>query len=221
MLPFTADILFSDFEQYNRAVWPAPVLACVLGLAVVLLLLRPVRGGDRAVGAVLTAAWIWTGVRYHVMHFAMIDFAAPIYGALFVLQGLLFAWTGAIRGRIAFRFRADSFAWTGLALAVAALAAYPLVDWFAGYGWWSARLAGLAPGPTAAFTLGLLLAADGRTPLHLAVIPLLWTLVAGATAWLLAIPQDLALPVAGLGAFCLILRKNRRQRPRPAPVHGS
>jgi hypothetical protein len=48
---------------------------------------------------------------------------------------------------------------------------------------------------------------------HLAVIPLLWTLVAGATAWILAITQDLALPVAGLGAFGLILWKNRRQQP--------
>ena len=88
--------------------------------------------------------------------------------------------------------------------------AWPLAD-LSGHGWPSLRVAGLAPDPTAAFTLGLLLLTRGRTPVHLAVIPLLWIVVAGATAWILAIPQDLALPLAGLCGFALVLWKNRRQ----------
>jgi len=55
----------------------------------------------------------------------------------------------------------------------------------------------------------MLLLVVGRTPLRLAIIPLTWTLVAGATAWILAIPQDLALPAAGIGAFARILWKNQ------------
>jgi hypothetical protein len=200
MLPFTAETLFSSFEQYNRALWPLPILALALALAIIILALRPVQGGGRAIGALLAAAWVWIGVGYHYLHFAAIDFAAPLYGAFFVLEGVLFAWTGVVRGNVAFRFGADLFGWAGLALAIAAALA-----------WESLRVAGLAPGPTAAFTLGLLLLTEGRTPLHLAVIPLLWTLVAGATAWVLAIPQDLALPLAGLCGFALVLWKNRRQ----------
>jgi hypothetical protein len=210
MLPFTAETLFSSFEQYNRALWPLPILAVALALAIILLTLRPVRGGDRAIGALVALAWLWIGVGYHFLHFAAIDFAAPFYGAVFALEGLLLAWTGVVRGNVAFRFGADLFGWTGLALAIAAALAWPLAD-FWGHGWPSLRVALLAPGPTAAFTLGLLLLTEGRTPLHLAVIPLLWTVVAGATAWILAISQDLALPAAGLGAFGLILWKNRRQ----------
>jgi hypothetical protein len=213
MLPFTADVLFSSFEQYNRALWPLPLLAVAVALAVILLTLRPVRHGDRAIGALLAAAWVWIGVGYFFRHLAAIDFAAPLYGAVFVLEGLLLAWTGVARGSLAFRFRADLFGWAGLALAVAATLLWPLVD-LAGHGWQSVRVAGVAPGPTAVFTLGLLLLSAGRTPLHLAVIPLLWSLVAGATAWVLTIPQDLALPVAGLAGFVLLLRKNRR-RTRP------
>jgi hypothetical protein len=209
MLPFTVDVLFSSFEAYNRALWPLPIPAVGIALAVILLTLRPMRGGDRAIGALVALAWLWIGVGYHFLHFAAIDFAAPVYGAFFVLQGLLFAWTAVVR-RLAFRFGADLFGWAGLVLTVAATLAWPLAD-SSGHGWQSARVAGLAPGPTAAFTLGLLLLTAGRAPLHLAVIPLLWTLVAGATAWVLTIPQDLALPVAGLGAFGLILWKNRRQ----------
>jgi Family of unknown function (DUF6064) len=212
MLPFTAEILFSSFEQYNRALWPLPMLAPALALAGVLLTLRPVRHGARVIAVLIALAWIWIGVGYHFLHLAAIDFTAPVYGVLFVLEGLLLAWTGIARGRLAFHFGADLFGWCGLALALAAALAWPLADGLLGHGWQSVRVVGLAPGPTAVFTLGLLLLTAGRPPLHLALIPLLWTLVAGATAWVLTIPQDLALPVAGVGGFGLILWKNRRQK---------
>jgi hypothetical protein len=212
MLPFTAEILFSSFEQYNRALWPLPILAPTLALALVFLTLRPVRHGDRAIGALVALGWLWVGLGYFLLHFAALDFSAPIYGAFFVLQALLLIRTAAVRGRLAFRFTGDPFGWCGLFLALAAALAWPLADALLGQGWASARVVGLAPGPTAVFTLGLLLLCAGRTPLHLAVIPLLWTLIAGATAWILSIPQDLALPVAGIGALVLMRWKNRREK---------
>jgi hypothetical protein len=211
MLPFTAEILFSSFEQYNRALWPLPILAPALALAMLALALRAVRHGDRAVGALLALAWLWVGLGYFILHFAALDFSAPIYGAFFVLQALLLIWSGVVRNRLAFRCAGDLFCWCGLALAFAAALAWPLADGLLGRGWASGRVVGLAPGPTAVFTLGMLLLSARRTPLHLAVIPLLWTLIAGATAWILSIPQDLALPAAGIGAFVLMLWKNRRQ----------
>jgi hypothetical protein len=212
MLPFTAEILFSSFEQHYRALWPLPVLAPAIALALVLLTLRPVRHGDRAIAGVLALAWVWVGAGHFILHFAAIDFAAPAYGALFVLQALLLAWTGVARGGLAFRFAGELFGWCGLALAFAATIAWPLADGLFGYGWASARVIGLSPGPTAVFTLGLLLLAVGRAPLHLAIIPLLWTAIAGATAWILGIRQDLALPVAGVGAIALLVWKNRRRQ---------
>ncbi len=49
MLPSTTETLFSVLEQYNRAIWPAHVLAYGLGLAAVVLALRPVAvGGTEA-----------------------------------------------------------------------------------------------------------------------------------------------------------------------------
>lgn len=215
MLPYTAEIFFSSFEQYNRALWPLPLLAFALGVAGLLLTFRPARHGDRAIAAALAAAWLWTGYGYHYLHFATINFAAPIYAALFILEGLLLVWTGVVRDRIAFRFRPDVVGWSGLILALAGLLAWPLADGLA-YGWAGVRLVGLAPGATAVFTLGMLLLTERRTPLHLALMPLLWTLVAGATAWILAVPQDLAQPVAGLVAFGLILWHERSRRRRTA-----
>jgi Family of unknown function (DUF6064) len=210
MLPFTAEILFSSFEQYNRALWPLPIGAPVLGLTLLALALRPVRHGDRAIGMLLALAWLWVGIGYEFLHFAALDFAAPAYGAFFILEGLLLGWSALIRNRLACRFTGDLFGWCGLALALAAVLAWPLADALWSRGWQSMRVVGLAPGPTAVFTLGILLLSAGRAPLHLAIIPLLWTLIAGATAWILGIPHDLALPVAGIGAVVLILWKNRR-----------
>ena len=250
MLPFTAEILFSSFEQYNRALWPLPIVASALGIVMLALALRPARAGDRAIGMLLALAWLWVGVGYHILHFAALDFAAPVvagnallgiaasiapvgtvirrgatvevlatgapllaapaYGAFFVVQGLLLGWRALVRNGLAFRFTGDLFGWCGLALALAAALAWPLADGLWSPGWPSVRVVGLAPGPTAVFNLGMLLLSAGRTPLHLALIPLLWTLIAGATAWILSIPQDLALPVVGIGAIVLILWKNRR-----------
>ena len=211
MLPFTAEVFFSVFEQYNRAIWPAQIVAYGLGLVVVLLTLRPVPGGNKVIGALLAAAWAWIGVVYHLMHFAAIDVAAPAFGAVFIVQALLFAWTGAIGGKIAFRFRADVFGWTGLGFVFFAMAVYPLIGWLAGHGWPRAPLFGIAPCPTTIFTMGVLMLTEGRTPLRLVAIPVLWSLIGGTAAWLLEVPEDFALLLVGLGGLGLILWKNRRQ----------
>lgn len=210
MLSFSPEVFFSLFEQYNRAIAPAPVAAYGLGLAVVFLCLMPVPNGGRIVAAILGALWAWNGIAYHLMHFAEINFMAPVFAAFFLAQGLLFAWTGAFKGKIAFSFRPDSVGWIGLGLAVFAMAVYPLLGWLANHGWPRAAMFGVAPCPTTIFTMGLLLMIEGRTPLHLVAIPVLWSLVGGTAVWLLAVPEDLALPLAGLGGLGLVLWKNRR-----------
>ena len=100
--------------------------------------------------------------------------------------------------------------WAGLALLAYAIAGYPLLAAVVGDGVASIPVVGLAPGPTAVLTLGMLVLADGRTPLHLAFVTVLWSLIAGATAWTLGVPEDLVLPLFGLGSLALIIWKNRR-----------
>jgi hypothetical protein len=212
MLPFTAETLFASLAQYHRDLWPLPPLALLAGLAAVLLALRPMHHSDRLIGGLLAAAWLWIGIGYHLLHLARLDFAAPLYGILFAIEAALLLWS-TIRGRLAFRFRGKLIGWVGLALAMLALA-WPLLDRLAGLTWQAERVVLLAPTPTVVLTLALLLLVAGRTPLHLALIPLLWTLIAGATAWILWIPQDLVLPAVGLGGFGLLVWKNRRHAAR-------
>src|SRR5262245_30393818 len=209
--PFTADIYLSLFETYNSTIWPAQAVAYGLGILAVFLTLRPLAAGGRIAFAVLSAFWLWNGIAYHLMHFLQINFAALGFAVLFVLQGALFA-AIAIGGRRSFRFRPDVLGWSGLLLCSFALAAYPLLGWIAGHGWPREAAFGVAPAPTAIFTFGMLLMLEGRVPLYLAVIPLLWSLAAGSAAVLrLGIAEDSSVVLGSVVGFGLLVWK-RRQR---------
>ena len=210
MLPHTHEVLVRLIENYNAAIWPAQAVAYGLGILVVALALRPRRHAGRLVTAVLAAAWLWVGVVYHVMHYVTINWAAWAFGALFVMQGFFLAWTGTLRGRFEFRFVPDLHGWIGLGLVVLSMAAHPLAGWLTGDGWPRVAAFGVTPDPVAAFTLGMLLLAAHRVPLSLLAIPVLWSLIGGATAWLMEVPRDLVLPLAAVSGALLIVRKNRR-----------
>jgi uncharacterized protein DUF6064 len=212
MLPFSQDAFFALFEQYNRAIWPAQIVAYVLALAALALAARPVAGAGRTIAAILALAWAWNGAVYHLMFFATINFWADIFGGFFLIQALLLLWTGVIRGRMEFRLGNDTPSWVGAALVLFALAIYPLLGWLLGHAWPRAPMFGVTPCPMTIFTMGMLLLAAGRAPLHLVAIPVLWSLIGGTAAWFLGVTEDLALPVAGVGGLALILAKNRRAR---------
>jgi Family of unknown function (DUF6064) len=208
--PFTADVFFSLFETYNSAIWPAQLVAYGLGIVAVFLALRSPAKGGRIAFAVLSAFWLWNGIAYHLIQFLQINFAALGFGALFVLQGVLFAGY-AVSGRRTFQFRPDVFGWSGLFLCLLALVAYPLLGWLAGHGWPRAAAFGVAPAPTTIFTFGMLLMLESAAPLYLAAIPLLWSLAAGSAAvFILSIPEDLSLLLAGIVGFGLLVWKKQR-----------
>lgn len=213
MLSFTADVFFSLLGQYNRAIWPAQIVAGLLGLGAVLLACRPAAGSDRAAAAILVAAWLWVAIVFLWACFATVSFTAPVVAAAFVAQAALLLWHGVFRGDLAFRFRADLAGWSGLGLALLAMAIYPLLGGFAGRPWSSAAWFGVTPCPTVIYTIGLLLLIDGRRRLGLMVVPLLWSLAAGAAAWFLPVPEALVLPVIAIGGLVLMLRENRRRPP--------
>ena len=206
MLPFDADSLFATIAYYHAAFRPLPWLAVVWGAAVIALALTAT---SRASLLLLAVAWLWVGAAWHLATFAGINFAAPLYGAFFVLQGAILAWTAA-RGRLGLRYRGRLRDRAGLGLAVAALVAYPLLDRWSGIPWPAVRLPGADPCPTALFTLGILLLADRRSAAGLMVLPVLWTFVAGATGWAVAIGRDQVLPLLGLAALVVALLPVRR-----------
>jgi hypothetical protein len=87
MLPFTHEAFIDVFRVYNTAIWPAQVVAYLLGATVLLLLLRPTPRAGRAIAAILGLMWLWTGLAYHALHFSAINRAAYGFAVLFVVQG--------------------------------------------------------------------------------------------------------------------------------------
>jgi hypothetical protein len=212
MLPYSAEVLYALFGQYNQAIWPVPVLFLVLAAVVVALALRPVSQAGRAVGLILALAWIWTAIAFHWLHFAQINFAAGGYAALFALQGLLLAWTLVLRGGITFHLDRGPVAWAALAVMICALFIYPALDWGAGHPWPQWRLFGAAPGPTMLFTLGALLLARPWAPYHLLMIPVLWLAIDAWSACVLGMTQDAVPAVAAVVALVWVLRQRHSVR---------
>jgi hypothetical protein len=209
--PFTGETYFSLFEAYNDTIWPAQIVAYLLGIAVLVLALRPIPAGARMALVVLSLFWLWNGLVYHLVFFLQINFAALPFGALFALQGLLLA-GAAIRGGRKLHFVPDATNWVGLVYVLFALFAYPLLAWAAGHGWPRAAMFGVAATPMVIFTFGVLLMLKGRSAVLLGVLPLLWALAAGLAAVVrLGAPEDWSLLVGGIVGFTLLVWKRQAQ----------
>lgn len=209
MLPFAREILDALLGDYNLGLWPVQPALALVGLAMLSLCFIRFGGSDRLIAAALAAAWIWVGLVWHLEHFAPINFAAPVYAGLFLIEAVFLAWAGLIRRRLTFARTPGPATWVGVALALCGLVLLPIGHALAGPGWPAVPTVGLSPGPTALFTLGLLLMARPRTPVHLAAIPVMWCLVAGASAWPLGLYPDLLQPVGAVAALGVILWRKR------------
>jgi len=76
MLPFTLEQFLDVFAAYNKAIWPAQILAYVLGAIAVAALFRKGRASDRVISTVLGLMWLSTGVLYHGVFFSSVNKAA-------------------------------------------------------------------------------------------------------------------------------------------------
>ena len=206
MLPFTVDQFLDVFERYNVSVWPAQLFLYAMAILAILLTLQ--RKGDfsKTVSFILAVFWIWMGLVYHFWFFSVINRAALIFAALFVLQGILFVIAGVWQNNLRFRFTTGPFAIIGGAFLIYALLIYPALGYWLGHRYPAAPTFGL-PCPTTIFTFGMLLWTDRRVPLYLLAIPFAWSLLGTSAAISLGMTEDYGLLAAGLiGSSLIILR---------------
>jgi len=216
MLPFTHQEFVFVFAVYNGVIWPLQWVAQALGIAL-LALLGVLSSGRHRVAVLLVAAmWIWTGIAYHLVFFSVINPIAPVFGAAFVLQGLLLA-RAAWRGRLVPGPTRGARAWLGWALLVYAVALYPALGLLLGERALELPAFGLTPCPVALATLGLLVLSSGPARRGLLVVPIAWAVVGGSAAFLLRVPQDWPLLAAPL--VLAIVAAGERLRRRTATTH--
>lgn len=205
MLPFSRDQFLAVFAAYNQSIWPAQILALALGVAIIYAIVRQTRSAGVLVSLGLGAMWLWTGLFYHLAFFSSINGAAYVFGAGFLLQGLLFL-RAAARRDLEYGDAPRLRTYVGYFLLTYAVVLYPLIGIFFGHCLAELPAFGVTPCPVTIFTFGVLLLATRRVPVVLLVVPLLWSLIGGSAAFLLDIPQDWMLLVSGVVTLILIRR---------------
>ena len=193
---FSLHSYYRLFELYNRAIWPAQVVALALGLGMGSGLHLPHRGSGlhiqrgRFIAGILAGCWLWIAVAFHATRYMTLTWTAVYFAWGFGLEAALLLWTGVVRGRLAFERRS-----AGLAIFQFALVVPPLIGPLFGRSWSQVEVFGVAPDPTAIGTLGLILVATGRVRWELMALPLLWCAISGATLLSMRAP-DAWIPLA-------------------------
>lgn len=207
-LPFTIAEFLEVFRNYNEWLGSWLILFYLLALIAILNAIKKFRYSDTIISAVLCLFWLWMGIVYHILFFSSINPAAYGFGALFIIQGLLFFYMGVIRKKISYHFHKDMSGLAGLILILFAIFIYPLLGYRAGHIYPAAPSFSL-PCPTTIFTMGLLLWTDRKLHVGIMIIPLLWSVIGFTAAISLGMKEDIGLLVAGLVLFALTLSKNR------------
>lgn len=209
-LPFTVKQFFAVFRDYNDHVWPTQIILFSLALLIIFLILAK-RNSDKIITLILSSLWLWMGIVYHLIFFTGINKAAYFFGALFIIQGLLFFVTGVVKNEISFRFKLGISGISGAALIVYALILYPLIGYLLGHRSPYSPTFGL-PCPTTIFTFGILLWTHQKNAITLLIIPFIWSLIGFSAALFLGIYEDTGLLVAGLlVAITITTMRNKRK----------
>ncbi|WP_316860307.1 DUF6064 family protein [uncultured Cohaesibacter sp.] len=197
-MQFTEADLFAVFEAWNNAAWPLQFIAYGLGLIAVGLLLRPSKRSTTTTLIILAAMWLVNGIGFHWSYYTAVTPAAWVFGAAFVIEGLLLAATPFVAPTFRIGPRKDAATLVALALILYAMVFYPLLGMLFGQSYPATPTFGLIPCPTTIFTLGLLLLGSWGMAKWLLIIPCLWGVVGGSAAILFGVPQDYGLILAML-----------------------
>jgi Family of unknown function (DUF6064) len=203
-LPFTTEQFYAVFRDYNTTLWPAQLFLLALAAAAIALVVWPRRWSGAGVSVILALLWAWMGLAYHLAFFTSIS--APAYGfaIVFLVGAWLFLWHGVVRRRLEFRLSASARGVVGLLLVGFSLIVYPAWSFFFGHPYFETPTFGL-PCPTTIFTVGILAFLVRPYPRSPFAVPALWSFVGVQAAFLLDVPQDLALAlVAVVGAVLMV-----------------
>ncbi|MEQ8666991.1 MAG: hypothetical protein RIC16_14825 [Rhodospirillales bacterium] len=204
-LPYSVEVLTATLAAFNTTWWPV----VAVGFASTLWL--PFANSDRHARWMLfqaagTAAVV--GGPFWLGTMAALDFMAPVWGGLWLLQAaalLLIGWRGGLD------FTGRGLRGASLVIVAVGALVYPILFQLetgaAGLG---VPLAGSAPEPTAIVLIGLLLGARGRRMPAVLLIPALWAGVAAFNGYLLGLftPWLVAVTLLAAVAARIAARQN-------------
>src|SRR5690242_9638079 len=132
-LPFTIEQFLEVFKNYNLHIFPLQFLFYLLSLLIIYFSLRKNKISDRLIVFVLSLLFIWSGLIYHIFHFSVINPAAYLFGAAFIIQGVLLFYFGFLKRRLEFNLKFNLYGIVGIVLVFYALVLYPLLGYLNGH----------------------------------------------------------------------------------------
>ena len=205
-IPFTSTHFIEVFKKYNEAIFPIQFIFYLVIIAIVAFLFSNRANASRVISYCLSFFWFWMGIVYHIFFFSDINKAAFFFGALFIIQGMLFL---QFSTTLSFQFTPKAYGFTGLFFLFYAVLAYPSIGYAIDHVYPNAPTFGL-PCPTTIFTFGMLLLTERKVPMAVLIIPVLWSIVGTSAAINLGFYEDLGLPVAGIVSVAMILARNQK-----------
>jgi hypothetical protein len=209
-MPFTVEQFLNVMKNYNEAIWPFQIVLNLLAVTAIAFAVKKSMFASGAVSGILGFLWLWMGIAYHLVFFTGINRAAYVFGSLFVLQGLLFLYTGVFQSKLSFQWKPDRYRITGGLFFLYALIVYPILSHIMGHVYPKMPTFGL-PCPTTILTFGLLLWASERVAKYILVIPFLWAVIGFSAAVNLKIREDLGLFIAGVVGIVMTIIKDRKR----------
>jgi len=207
-VPFSLGDFLNVFKSYNQTIFPLQIVFYFIAFLSIYFLFTGNKNLNKIISITLSFFWLWMGIVYHIIFFSTINKAAYIFGAFFIIQGIMFAGCGLIRKKLSFGYSKNIYNYIGIVFLLYALIIYPVLGYNLGHSYPYSPTFGL-PCPTTIFTFGILLFTNKKMPLHLLIIPLLWSVIGFNAALTLTIYEDTGLLIAGVTAFTLLLISNK------------
>ena len=198
--------------NYNMAIWPLQIVVYILTITILVLLFKGAKHSGRIFSSCLGVLWIWVGFVFNYLYFSKISPGAFLFAVLFLVQGFLFLYFGAIKERLVFVFKAKLKSIVGLLIVAYSLIGYPSIEYLLNRGYPEILPFGLAPCPLTVFTLGMLLLMKNEFPVIMAIIPLLYSF-GSIIPVSVGVFEDIGLLTAGILFLLFFLLEKRKKNP--------
>ena len=213
MLPFTVEQFLGAFVSFNKAIWPAQILAYLLGGLAFALVFRKGKWSDQIIAGILAAMWAWTGIGYHLTFFTAINKMA--YGSAHCSSSRpqpssMPACTRAAWCSTSMRARPDGPASRSYSTRRPSTCprsgdgSTPLPN---------CRCSASHRAQSQSSPSACCCSRDNLSPACCLSIPFLWSLVGGSAAILLRVPQDWLLLASGVVSVVVLIRRDQRLAP--------
>ncbi len=212
--PFSLEDFLNVFKKYNESVFPLQIIFYLIAFICVYLLFRRKENSNKFIVSALSFFWLWIGIVYQIIFFSGINKAAYIFGILFIIQGVLFAFYGVIKDAFTFEYQKSIPNYLGIIFIVYALIIYPVLGHLLGHQYPYSPTFGL-PCPTTIFTFGILLFTNKKISLLFFTIPFVWSLIGTMAALKLSIYEDYGLLITGLLGFTILMVSNKKDSKTP------